>query len=240
MNMHNRLVAHNWRGNVDMQIILDQHACIAYMVKYTTKAEKAGSSLLDLYKTVINNAKEDDNPVTKLRSLMLQSVSGKRDIGQCEVCRLLSSEPLYSSTFEYVKYSLELNQSRVLKQLNKPDLPDANVTIKSLLDHFAERSSNNLIANVNNFHEFLKKYKIAKGELVLRRNSDKIIVVTYPKVHYNPNIKEKYTEYCFYQMIKFSPWTKNDMVDLQNKETAIVRWEAFFNTASDELKNSIK
>ena len=33
MNIHNRLVAHNWRGNVDMQIILDQQAAINYMVK---------------------------------------------------------------------------------------------------------------------------------------------------------------------------------------------------------------
>ena len=37
MNIHNRIVAHNWRGNVDMQIILDQQACINYMVKYVTK-----------------------------------------------------------------------------------------------------------------------------------------------------------------------------------------------------------
>ena len=37
MNSHNRLTAHNWRGNVDMQIILDQQAAINYMVKYVTK-----------------------------------------------------------------------------------------------------------------------------------------------------------------------------------------------------------
>lgn len=85
LNMHNRIICQNWCANVDMQIILDQAAAIAYMVKYATKAEKAGSSLTDLYRTVILNAKEDDNTLTKLRSLMLKTVTGKRDLGQCEV-----------------------------------------------------------------------------------------------------------------------------------------------------------
>ncbi|CAF0951603.1 unnamed protein product [Brachionus calyciflorus] len=31
MNMHNRLICHHWRGNVDMQIILDKSAAINYM-----------------------------------------------------------------------------------------------------------------------------------------------------------------------------------------------------------------
>lgn len=85
MNVHNRIICQNWCANVDMQIILDQEAEIAYMVKYATKAEKAGSSLTDLYKTIILNAKEDDYTLTKLRSLMLKTVTGKRDLGQCEV-----------------------------------------------------------------------------------------------------------------------------------------------------------
>ena len=66
MNMHNRLIAHNWRGNVDLQIILDQAAAISYMVKYATKGEKAGSSLNDLLRSVIFFSKEEDNSITKL------------------------------------------------------------------------------------------------------------------------------------------------------------------------------
>ena len=44
-----------------MQLILDQAAAIAYMVKYASKAEKAGSSLNDLYKSIIMHANEEDN-----------------------------------------------------------------------------------------------------------------------------------------------------------------------------------
>ena len=99
MNIHNRIMVHNWRGNMDIQIILDQAAAINYMAKYISKGEKAGSGLNALYKSVLEHTCDEDNPTKKLRALMLKSVAGKRDLGQCEVSRLLMSEPMYSSTF---------------------------------------------------------------------------------------------------------------------------------------------
>jgi hypothetical protein len=48
---------------------------------------------------------------------MLKTVAGKRDLGQCEVSRLLMSDPLYHSTFEYVTQSLNLNQSNELNNI---------------------------------------------------------------------------------------------------------------------------
>jgi hypothetical protein len=81
MNMHNRLICHGWRGNVDMQIILDRHAAINYMVKYASKAEGAGQSLNQLFKDVIGPTTNEDNPQSKLKSIMLKSVAGKRDLG---------------------------------------------------------------------------------------------------------------------------------------------------------------
>jgi hypothetical protein len=42
------------------------------MVKYATKGEKISKSLTSLFKSVVSHAKEDDNPTTKLRSLMLK------------------------------------------------------------------------------------------------------------------------------------------------------------------------
>ncbi|EPZ36338.1 hypothetical protein ROZALSC1DRAFT_29659 [Rozella allomycis CSF55] len=60
-NIHNRLQHHHWRANVDMQIILDKHAAIRYMVKYASKGEKESGQLQDVYNTVKRNAKEDDS-----------------------------------------------------------------------------------------------------------------------------------------------------------------------------------
>ena len=39
LNMHNRVIYQLWRDNVDLQVILDRHAAVAYMVKYASKCE---------------------------------------------------------------------------------------------------------------------------------------------------------------------------------------------------------
>jgi hypothetical protein len=240
LNSHNRLACHEWRANTDMQIILDQAAAISYMVKYTTKGEKTGNALSDLYKSVIFNSKEDDNPLTKLRSVILKSVAGKRDLGPCEVSRLLFSEPLYFSSFDNVGQSLELNQSKQLNQLNKD--PNTAATIQTLLDFYVNRDINRpyFQQNYENFFEFVIKFKVIKGKLELRKNPDKVIVVTWPKVHFNEKIIETYTDYCYYQMIKYSNWSIKDLNEIQNKETAIERWKEFIKNASEKIKNTIR
>jgi hypothetical protein len=62
--MHNRSFCHSWRGNVDLQIILDKSAAINYMVKYATKSEKTGKPLQQIYEDVIAPCVEDDNSRT--------------------------------------------------------------------------------------------------------------------------------------------------------------------------------
>ena len=109
--------------------------------KYATKSEKAGASLNDLYKSVIKFSDDNDNSITKIKSLMLKTVAGKRDIGQCEVCRLLNSEPLYSSTFKYVTQSLELTQSKELNEISTSN-QNNKATNKSLLDFYVQRENN--------------------------------------------------------------------------------------------------
>ena len=44
INIQNKLICDNWRGNVDMQLIHNQKAAINNMVKYATKSKKAGNS----------------------------------------------------------------------------------------------------------------------------------------------------------------------------------------------------
>lgn len=119
--MHNRLLCHNWRENVNMQIILDQSAAINYMVKYATKGEKAGQSMSQLFKDIIGASTIEDNPQTKIRSLMINSIAGKRDIGQCEVSRLIMSEPLYHSDFNYVIQSIDLDTREINLDKNTSD-----------------------------------------------------------------------------------------------------------------------
>jgi hypothetical protein len=53
MNIHNRTMLENWRANVDMQIIIDHHAAVQYMVKYASKGEKTSVDAYKLFKSII-------------------------------------------------------------------------------------------------------------------------------------------------------------------------------------------
>jgi hypothetical protein len=134
---------------------------------------------------------------------MLRSISGKRDLGQCEVSRLLLSEPLYHCSFTYVYQSLDLHQREVNFDNNADDTAPA--TKQNLLDIFAKRDSIEFLKpyvdSIINFLDFLTRFCIVKGNLRLRLNSSKIVVITNPRVRYNSNNLEYHKKYCFYQII---------------------------------------
>jgi hypothetical protein len=184
MNQHCRIVSNEWRANVDMQLILDHHAAINYMVKYATKGEKAGTEFTQMFKDVVGPASLDDNPQSKLRSIMVKSVAGKRDIGQCEVSRLILGEPMYHSSFNYIVLSTDFNSREV--NLDKNIDENEPATKKSMLDFFGNRLKISQIRcqliNVKNLIDFARIFRIVKNELVLRNDTEKTVVITYPKV----------------------------------------------------------
>jgi hypothetical protein len=191
-----------------------------------------------MYTAVMKSAEATDNPLTKLRSLMLRTVC-KRDIGQCEVSRLLFSEPLYHSTFDYVSQSLDLSS----RQLNFDQNSSLLVKI-NLLDYYADRDSNEFLkphlASITSFIEFVKKFVISCGVLKLKDKPHLIVVTTSPRVRYNPSDLKCYTNYCFYQMIKYSNWKREDMISLSNVNDCIRRWESFLLIAPFEVLNVLK
>ena len=101
----------------------------------------------------------------------------------------------------------------VAKSLNK-------ATNKSLLDFYVQRENNpkliHMLDEIKSFNSFVIKFKVFKNQLEFRPESENTIVVTYPKVRYNPKIIETYKQYCFYQMIKYSNWTINDLETIKN------------------------
>ena len=64
-------------------------------------------------------------------------------------------------------------------------------------------------------------------------------MTTFPKKRYNKIDKEKYKNYCYYSIIKYQPWSKDDYETIKNKETAILRWEQFLENATPEIINTI-
>ena len=65
---------------MDLQLILDRHAAVAYMVKYSSKGGRSGRSLQNIYRSVMQNAQDSDSPISKLRSLMIRCVD-RRNVG---------------------------------------------------------------------------------------------------------------------------------------------------------------
>ena len=147
-----------------MQIIWDRNAAINYMAKYAAKCEKTSNKITQLYKDVIGPASQDDNPQTKIRSLMIKSIAGKRDLGQCLISRLLLSEPLYHSSFNYVYLSTDLFTKELNLDKNVPD--DAEATKRSIIDFYAYRYNNprlqNSLENIYNLIDFVRKFTLKK------------------------------------------------------------------------------
>ena len=65
---------------MDLQLILDRHAAVAYMVKYASKGEQSGKTLQNIYRSVMQNAQVSNNPVSKLIPLMIRCVD-RRNVG---------------------------------------------------------------------------------------------------------------------------------------------------------------
>ncbi|RNA24393.1 ATP-dependent DNA helicase PIF1 [Brachionus plicatilis] len=200
------------------------------MVKYASKAEKSSQTFIETFKSVMNHSKEEDNPKSKLRSLMLKFSCGQRDIGQSEVCRLLMSGQLYQSSFYYVNQSLELNSKQIEIDTKKGD--DQICFKKTLLDYFLIRKSlNQKMDNVYNLIDFCQAFQFVNKQFKLRKNSEKIVVITHPKIRYNPLDLANHRSFCYYQLIKYSSWDQSNIHEILNKETSIQRFDTFIKLA---------
>jgi hypothetical protein len=71
MNVHNRSMLEHWCANVDIQIILEHHAAMDYMVKYAIKKECTGNTLQQVIKTIINKADVTNNTCSQTANVDL-------------------------------------------------------------------------------------------------------------------------------------------------------------------------
>lgn len=238
LNVHNPIMCQGWRANVDLQVIVDKEAAINYMVKYASKGEKAGRNLVHLYKSTFDNATSADNPASRLRSLMLRTIATQRDLGQCEITRLLLSNKLHHSTFTYVTVSLDIDSVQ---------LGPGGKVVQSLLGFYADRFKNttftSCVANgltISNFNQFAQHFKIYKGQLHYNSAASHTVVVTRPVIRFNPANKENHMKFCFYQLIKYQEWSSANVAEMANQETAVQRWEQFIKSAPDKMLDTIE
>ncbi len=90
---------------------------------------------------------------------------------------------------------------------------DDDAAVKdSIIDFYANRYDNprlqNELQDVHNLIDFVRKFNIKNNQFVARDNSDKTVIITLPKLRFNPNDAAKYQNYCYHQAIKYMPWDK--------------------------------
>ncbi|RNA16636.1 hypothetical protein BpHYR1_047814 [Brachionus plicatilis] len=69
--------------------------------------------------------------------------------------------------------------------------------------------------------------------------NEKTVVITLPKIRYNPDDTEKFKLYCYHQMIKFSDWDISNTDQIRKKDTAINRRTNFLQTARPDIMEMI-
>ena len=106
MNRHQPLQLQGWRANCDIQIVIDYHACLQYLVKYTSKAEKASSVVKNAFTNIITKMNDTTDTPSALKQILLKTV-GQRDYSIQEVMYHLLSIKFVSATHEVITASLD-------------------------------------------------------------------------------------------------------------------------------------
>ena len=234
LNRHQPLQLQGWRANCDIQIIIDYVACLEYLVKYTSKGEKASSVLNNAFTNVISKASDESDIHNILKQIMIKSV-GQRDYSIQEVMHHLLSLKCVSATHEVINTSLD-GSRRVQVSKNKDFC-----TIPSMLDIYAEREK--FIKTfpdilTYNFLQFTSTFVSKNSKLEKRKQA--VIVKTYPKFSSNPQ-NQQYGLFCKYQLLKYKPWqhvADNAWDNLEQcDETYKACWMNFL--CSDCGKNSV-
>ena len=200
LNRHQPLQLQGWRANCDIQIVVDYHACLEYLVKYTSKGEKASSVFNSAFTNVMQKISDTSDTQSVFKQIMIKTV-GQRDYSIQEVMHHLLSLKCVSATHEVVTASLD--GSRGIQMSKNEEF----CTTPSILDVYAERDkyiiqSNSEILDYN-FLQFVSTF-MCKGSKLERRKRP-VIVKTYPNYSSNPQNKN-YGLFCKYQLLKYKPW----------------------------------
>ena len=76
--------------------------------------------------------------------------------------------------------------------------------------------------------------------MIIRDQKRQTVIVTYPKVKFNPSDITNHQKYCYFQLIKYSTWSNNAFESISNIETAIDRWNNFLLIAPSHILDCLE
>ena len=204
LNNHQRIQLQGWRANCDIQVVIDQYACIEYLSKYAAKGEPKSPMLTETFDIVMKNTDDNSDAQKTMKKVAMRTL-GQRDFSAQETIHLLFSLRLYSTTFNVLPVSLygsrrvNPNQHNVSAPCTKDSLLDLYAKHLQYVKNFPDVKEMSLV-------EFITKYRLVKGKLV--NQSSLIVPQVFP--NYSPNPKGKfYSLFCKYQLLKYKPWSNN-------------------------------
>ena len=242
LNNFNTLQISAFRGNCDIQAVLDRRACCEYVCSYISKHGKDSKKKKDIMNKIILNMKESDSAGKSYKSMLMKTI-GNRDIAICEIMYALLSIPfVYCPDFEFITQSLEPSNLIV------PNGNDNVIVSPNLLDIYAERvvKFDNKFGDLNkmNFDTFIKTFK-TKGkrwtsDCTLVRHTKRVIVQYFPRITYENKTKTKeYANFCKYELVKYKPWVERKSTVWEGEsatdEHIIKLWEDFITKPGNSI-----
>ena len=180
INKHQQVMIQTWRANCDIQLIIDYHACVEYLAKYASKAEKMSAITKDSFTSIVSKVNDDCNIQSIIKRLMMKSV-GCRDMGVQEVMHNILSLKLCSSSFQV--FTVSLDGSRKFK------VQENEITTEmSYLDCYAKRMNLKPECARLNFLNFCANYMVVKEKISKRKKF--VVVKTFPTFSANPQGKK--------------------------------------------------
>ena len=134
LNNHQRIQLQGWRANCNIQVVIDQYACIEYLSKYVAKGEPNSRMLTETFDIVMKNTDDNSDAQKTMKKVAMRTL-GQRDFSAQETMHLLFSLRLYSTTFNVLPVSL-YGSRRVNPNQHNVSAP---CTKDSLLDLYAKR-----------------------------------------------------------------------------------------------------
>ena len=238
VNSHNRTMLQHWRGNIDVQIVLDARVCARYLAKYSTKGEVKSKAYLDACSKVGDSIGQWDGAGTPHRGIhkLMQELNGQRDISIQECAQTMLGHKLAISDFGITH--IDLRKTRIL---NKEKLQECKgnaklPTKRNIVDHYAKRLEDEkalnhwptLLPSIN-LAKFAVKFKYQNGVGIVPNTTRKEHVINYyPKGPRKPASPE-FWKACKANLQVFKPWTgtPDSLWDDDPEANAVAEWKKF-------------
>ena len=229
INPHNRLQLQGWRANVDVKPVLSIHAALQYISKYASKAEPKSAAFTEIFNQILNNSRPDENPLTSVQKLLLNSIA-ERDISAQETCHLLLSIPLYHSSRQCVSLNLNAEAPRLLQGTgsNQENIAteEAGRTTKSALRKYWERAEQ--FQNFSMYKLYLT-HKFVKG--CWKRCEKENIVRIFPRPSALRN-GDQWEEFCQVKVLLHVPHRSLEELNEDN-----IPWSTIYSQHLDTINS---